>query len=139
MWRFRWADEVTHEAWIGLGLRSGKRKPTNYLAFAKLLSPARDSGLYILPALTHESYLNWIIFQGSITTELFLEFVRERVLPYCSAYPRPRSGLILDNCNTVGTRFESLDIDGNRQFRLHMATDGLSYTWQQTISISGTS
>ena len=53
----------------------------------------------ILPALTHEGYLDWIIFQGSITSELFLKFVRERVLPHCSAYPGPRSVLILDNAS----------------------------------------
>jgi transposase len=53
----------------------------------------------ILPALTHVGYLDWIIFQGSITSELFLEFVQERVLPHCSAYPGPCSVLILDNAS----------------------------------------
>ena len=50
-------------------------------------------------ALTLESYLDWIIFQGSITTELFLEFVQERVLSYCSAYLGPCLVLILDNAS----------------------------------------
>jgi len=53
----------------------------------------------VLPALTHDGYLNWITVQGSINAELFLEFVREQVLPYCSAYPGPRSVLILDNAS----------------------------------------
>ena len=53
----------------------------------------------ILPALTQEGYLSWIVFQGSITTELFLEFVQEQVIPHCSAYPGPRSVLILDNAS----------------------------------------
>jgi transposase len=53
----------------------------------------------ILLALTQEGYLDWIIFQGSITTELFLEFVQERVLPHCSTYLGPRSVLILDNAS----------------------------------------
>ena len=52
-----------------------------------------------MPALTHAGYLDWIIFQGSITSELFLEFVRERVLPHCSAYLGPHSVLILDNAS----------------------------------------
>jgi hypothetical protein len=53
----------------------------------------------ILPALVEDGYLDWIIVQGSITAELFLEFVRDRVLPHCSAYPGPRSVLILDNAS----------------------------------------
>jgi transposase len=53
----------------------------------------------ILPALAEDGYLDWTIFQGSITAVLFLEFVRDRVLPHCSAYPGPRSVLILDNAS----------------------------------------
>ena len=51
----------------------------------------------ILPALAEDGYLDWIITQDSITAELFFEFVRDRVLPHCSAFPGPRSVLILDN------------------------------------------
>ena len=40
-----------------------------------------------------------MIGSSSITTELFLEFVQERVLPHCSAYPGPRLVLILDNAS----------------------------------------
>ena len=50
-------------------------------------------------ALTHKGYLDWIIFQGSITTELFLEFVQEQVLPHYSEFPGPRSVLVLDNAS----------------------------------------
>jgi len=53
----------------------------------------------ILPALVDDGYLDWITFQGSITSELFLDFVREKVLPHCSAYPGPRSVIILDNAS----------------------------------------
>ena len=53
----------------------------------------------ILPALTHDGYLDEVIFQGSITAEIFQEFVQERVLPHCSAYPGPRSVIILDNAS----------------------------------------
>jgi transposase len=52
-----------------------------------------------LLALIHKGYLDWIIFQGSITSELFLEFVQERVLLHCSAYPGPCSVIILDNAS----------------------------------------
>jgi transposase len=44
-----------------------------------------------------DGYLDYIIYQGAITADLFIEFVEERVLPYCLPYPRLRSILILDN------------------------------------------
>jgi transposase len=53
----------------------------------------------ILPALTIDGYLDYIIHQGAITADLFIEFVEERVLPHCSPYPGPRSVLILDNAS----------------------------------------
>ena len=53
----------------------------------------------ILPALTDTGYLDWITFQGSITSELFVDFVQEKVLPHCSAYLGPRSVIILDNAS----------------------------------------
>ena len=62
--------------------------------------PAKRSERWsVLPALTIEGYLDYIIFQGSITADLFVEFVEERVLPYCNPYPGPRSVLILDNAS----------------------------------------
>jgi hypothetical protein len=51
----------------------------------------------VLLALTIDVYLDYIVFQGSITANLFIEFVEERVLPCCTPYPRPCSVLILDN------------------------------------------
>jgi transposase len=53
----------------------------------------------VLLALTIEGYLNYIVFQGSITADLFVEFVEERVLPCCNLYPRPQLVLILDNAS----------------------------------------
>ena len=52
-----------------------------------------------MPALVDDGYLDWITFQGSITSELFLDFVREKVLPHYSAYPGPCSVIILDNAS----------------------------------------
>ena len=74
----------------------------------------------ILPALTIEGYLDYIIFHRSITTKIFNDFVEDRVLPYCNPYPGPRSVLILDNasihknirlrelCNKQGVKLEFL-------------------------------
>lgn len=52
-----------------------------------------------MPALADNGYLDWIIFQGAITSELFLMLVEDRVLPHCSEYPGPRSVIILDNAS----------------------------------------
>ena len=53
----------------------------------------------ILPAFTVDGYLDWMIFQGSITAALFNNFVRHQVLPHCTPFADggPRSVLILDN------------------------------------------
>jgi len=51
----------------------------------------------ILPALGCNGYIDWLIHQGAITGEMFLEFLTERVLPNCEAFPGKRSVIILDN------------------------------------------
>ena len=53
----------------------------------------------ILPAFTVHGYLDWVIFQGSITAEIFNSFIKENVLPYCGRYDlrEARSVLVLDN------------------------------------------
>ena len=51
----------------------------------------------IFPTYTSEGFMNWEIFQGSFNTELFNFFIEMKVLPFCNAYPDPRSVLIMDN------------------------------------------
>ena len=53
----------------------------------------------ILPALTVDGYLNFIVHQGAITTDIFLDFVEHKVLPYCNPRPGPCSVLVLDNAS----------------------------------------
>ena len=43
----------------------------------------------ILPALTVNGYLSYLILQGSITAIVFKAFIEEQVLPYYSPYPKP--------------------------------------------------
>jgi hypothetical protein len=63
-----------------------------------VLSPLKRSQQWsILPALDVRGYVAWRIFQGSITAEIFYEFLRDQVLPYCEAFPGNRSALIMDN------------------------------------------
>jgi len=52
-----------------------------------------------LPALTVDSYLDFEIFQGSITAEIFMDFIEHKVLPHCNPRPGPRSVLVLDNAS----------------------------------------
>ena len=53
----------------------------------------------ILPALTIDGYLDWIIYHGSINTASYIDFVRTKVFPHCFPFAsgRERSVLIMDN------------------------------------------
>ncbi|KAJ6548286.1 hypothetical protein B0H10DRAFT_1651243, partial [Mycena sp. CBHHK59/15] len=51
----------------------------------------------ILPALTTEGIVALDIFEGSVTKEHFLGFLREQA-PVLNPYPGKRSVVILDNC-----------------------------------------
>jgi len=49
----------------------------------------------ILPAYSADGFIAWQIIQGSFTTELFDNFVHEKVLPLCNPYPGPRSVIVM--------------------------------------------
>jgi len=74
--------------WSPIGLTCAQSRPIK-----------RSERWSILPALTIDGYLDYIIHQGAITADLFVEFIEEKVLPHCSPYPGPRSVLILDNAS----------------------------------------
>ena len=38
-----------------------------------------------------------MIYQGAIIVDIFVDFVIEKVLPHCEAYPNKWSVIILDN------------------------------------------
>lgn len=61
----------------------------------------RSKGWSILPAYTIDGYLDWIIYQGSITAAIFNEFVRHHVTPLTTPFIRggPRSVIICDNAS----------------------------------------
>ena len=75
-----------------------------------------------MPALTVDGYLDWIIYQGSITSHTYIDFVRLKVLPHCYPFAsgRERSVLVMDNakihyhpdlvriCNEAGVKVEYL-------------------------------
>lgn len=61
----------------------------------------RSTRWSILPALTINGYLEGtLIVQGSVTGEMFANWLEEIVLPQCNPYPGPQSVLIMDNCST---------------------------------------
>jgi hypothetical protein len=53
----------------------------------------------ILPAYSIDGYIDFEIFQGAYTMLRFEDFIIERVLPWCSQYPGPRSVLVMDNAS----------------------------------------
>jgi transposase len=53
----------------------------------------------ILPVLTIDGIITHDIIPGSVTSECFLQFLQELVIPLTNPYPGPRSVLVLDNCN----------------------------------------
>jgi len=53
----------------------------------------------ILPVLTLDGLITWDIIEGSVTSERFVQFLRENVIPLTNPYPGPRSVLILNNCS----------------------------------------
>lgn len=55
----------------------------------------------ILPAYTIDGYIAWEVHQGSITSTILNDFVRNQVLPLCSQDGHgPWSVLVLDNART---------------------------------------
>ena len=55
----------------------------------------------LLAAFTIQGYLSWIILQGSVIIDIFIDFVRDHVLPYCGSFDRcePLSVIICDNAS----------------------------------------
>jgi transposase len=53
----------------------------------------------ILPILTMDGIITHDIIPGSVSSERFVQFLRELVIPLTNPYPGPCSVLILDNCS----------------------------------------
>jgi transposase len=61
----------------------------------------REKRWSILPAYTIGGYLpGCLIHQGSINGEMFYDWIKDDVLPYCKPYPMPRSVIVMDNAST---------------------------------------
>ncbi|KDQ61872.1 hypothetical protein JAAARDRAFT_86434, partial [Jaapia argillacea MUCL 33604] len=52
----------------------------------------------VLPALSVDGIIALDIFEGSVTKDRFISFVKEQLAPKLTPYPGPRSVVVLDNC-----------------------------------------
>jgi DDE superfamily endonuclease len=65
---------------------------------ASQTTPLKRSERYsILPAYASDGFIDWMVIQGSFTTDLFKHFMEVIVLPHCNAFPGPKSVIIMDN------------------------------------------
>jgi transposase len=82
--------------------RTGDRKygwsPGNTLVELSY-SFKRSERWSLLPVMTINSYMSYIIFQGSISAALMEEFLEFQVLPFCNPHPAPNSIIVLDNAS----------------------------------------
>jgi len=58
----------------------------------------RGERLSILPAFSTDGVVAVGIFDGSVTKDRFLYFLREHLAPQLNRYPGPRSIVVMDNC-----------------------------------------
>jgi transposase len=61
---------------------------------------AREKRWSLLPAYTIDGYLpGFKIHQGSIDGQMFYDWLKYDVLPYCNPAPLPRSVIVMDNAS----------------------------------------
>ncbi|KIK82784.1 hypothetical protein PAXRUDRAFT_73402, partial [Paxillus rubicundulus Ve08.2h10] len=53
----------------------------------------------VLPALDCDGIVALDIFEGSITKEIFIYFLREQVAPLLNPFPHPCSVVVMNNCH----------------------------------------
>ena len=75
--------------WSELGIKPSVSRPVK-----------RSKRWSILPAYTIDGIIAHHIHHGNITGDRFLMFLEYMLLPQCSAFPGPRSVIIMDNCST---------------------------------------
>src|SRR5216117_2606647 len=65
---------------------------------ARLISSAKRSKKWsILPAYTYDGFIDWEIIRGSYNSNMFINFIKEKVIPHTTPFPGPMSVLIMDN------------------------------------------
>jgi len=65
---------------------------------ARVISSAKRTKKWsILPVYTYHGFVAWEVIHGSYNSELFVDFLRLKVLPLTTPYPGRNSVLIMDN------------------------------------------
>ena len=61
------------------------------------VSLRRAENITLLPVMTIDGYIACNVYKGSVTAELYENFVRDNVLPKCTPWPGPRSVIVMGN------------------------------------------
>jgi hypothetical protein len=100
--RFWRADQVVAVDESAFNEHTGHRRygwaPQRLPAEMKILLK-RGEKWSLLPAYTIDGYLEPLVFQGSITAEIFEDWMETRILPKCNPWPGKNSIIIMDNCS----------------------------------------
>ena len=60
------------------------------------------------------------VFRGAVNAEIFEEFIEFNVLPYCNAFPGPKSVIVLDNAGIhIPEVRKYLEIGNDAIFRIY--------------------
>jgi len=52
----------------------------------------------ILPAYTVDGYITWEVYKGGVNTDMFNDFIQNKVLSECEQFSEPHSVLCMNNC-----------------------------------------
>ena len=59
----------------------------------------RSKNFSLLPAMSVDGLFAASVFEGSVTKEIFNDFVKYKVLPHCNPFPAAKSVIVMDNAN----------------------------------------
>ena len=62
------------------------------------MKSGKAENLGLLSAFTIDGYLACNIYQGGVTKENFIAFLKDDVLPKCNPWPLEQSVIVMDNC-----------------------------------------
>jgi|tagenome__1003787_1003787.scaffolds.fasta_scaffold20656485_1 transposase len=94
------SDERTGDRQYGYAKRGKRATVKRWLAKRKRIS--------LCPAYTVEGVLEFITYEGSMTGEMFRDWIIGRLLPRMNPFPQPNSVLIMDNASWHHSHFEEI-------------------------------
>lgn len=85
------SDERTGDRMMGYADKGVRAKVSRWLQTRERVS--------FLPVYMIEGYITSITFLGTLTGDMFEEFIIDQLLPLCNPYPGPRSVIFMDNAS----------------------------------------